>query len=160
MKIKLTQGKTALISYMDFIMLSSFHWTANKIGRKFYAKSSVKIHGKWSTVYMHSLIMGKREGLEIDHINHDGLDNRRSNLRFVTRSQNSLNNRLRITSTSKYKGVSFDKRYGKWMARFYFKGIKHYLGLHSTAEKAAKAYNDCAKIVAGEFANLNVIKGE
>ena len=93
----------------------------------------------------------------VDHINGNKSDNRISNLREATRSQNAMNQKLRVDSSSGYKGVTFDKRYKKWGARIKKNGVSYYLGSFDSPEKAAMAYNDATIDKYGEFAKLNII---
>jgi hypothetical protein len=95
--------------------------------------------------------------LEVDHINHNGLDNRRSNLRLATPSQNNANQRPRQDArlTSKYKGVYYDKSRGRWAATIHVDGRTRGLGRYDTEDAAAAAYDHAAAEVWGEFALLN-----
>lgn len=106
------------------------------------------------TLRLHHLVMGHPpDGKETDHINHNCLDNRRANLRFVTSSQNSMNSRLRINNTTGFKGVS-RKRNG-WGAQIQFNYKKRYLGTFKIKIEAARAYNQAAQKLFGEYAHLN-----
>ena len=99
-KIKLTQGKVALVDDGDFEWLSQWKWTYKNGG---YAYRSI---GSKGHIFLHRAIMKSPKNLEIDHINGNGLDNRRSNLRFATHKQNIRNQQKQKNRTSKYKGVS------------------------------------------------------
>lgn len=102
---------------------------------------------------MHNLIIGPPpHGLMIDHINRDGLDNRRSNLRFATRSQNNAN-RSAPLSASKFRGVRKHGR--KYRAEISVSSRKSYSKLYATAEEAARAFDEMATAAYGEFAVLN-----
>lgn len=110
-------------------------WKVNPEG---YAVRYTKHEG---TVRMHRQIMGLALGdpREVDHINHDPLDNRRHNLRIVERQQNQQNRRGgNRGSTSQYRGVTYDKRTGRWMATCTVNGHSHWLGRHGTEEQAAE----------------------
>lgn len=101
---------------------------------------------------MHRLLMDAGKGQQIDHANGDGLDNRRANLRFCTSSQNNWNSKPK--GNSPYKGIS-QRASGKWYAMI-CRDRKHYwLGMHDTPEEAARAYDEAAKRLHGEFARLN-----
>jgi AP2 domain/HNH endonuclease len=109
---------------------------------------------------MHRLILGlpqyRELKIDVDHINGDGLDNRRANLRIATRAQNLANSGSRQGS-SQYKGVSFCRQTGRWKAQITIGGQNHNLGRYSTEEEAAAVYNAAALEAWGEHAHLNVI---
>ena len=109
-KIKLTQGKVALIDDDDFVLVSKHRWHFSRRGRSFYAEASINSPKGQVTISMHILIMGRKSGSEIDHVNNNGLDNRRCNLRHVTFSQNQQNRRSNANGSSKFKGLSWCKR--------------------------------------------------
>lgn len=132
--------------------LSRHKWVAIPKGRGggFYAGRTA---GR-TTIYMHRQILDARSGQIVDHINGNGLDNRRSNLRFVTAGQNAANSAP--GGASGYRGV--EKHYGRkkpWRARIVKDGRPRYLGIFETAEAAARAYDAAAKEHYGEFARLN-----
>lgn len=97
--------------------------------------------------------------LQVDHINHNGLDNRRANLRNVTRIQNQRNQLPQIGGTSQYKGVCWDKANRKWMAQFTIRGRRYYLGRFISEIEAGKAYDRAARKHFGEFALCNFEEG-
>ncbi len=102
---------------------------------------------------MHRIIMNAPVGKQVDHINHNGLDNRKENLRLATPAQNQANQKLSKANTSGFKGVSFDKKKKKWAA--YIGKQSRNLGRFLDIRDAARAYNDAAKLAYGEFAKLN-----
>ncbi|NGM81239.1 HNH endonuclease [Paenibacillus sp. 7124] len=138
----------------DYGKLSSHKWCYD---RKGYAVRSAPVDGKWTSLYMHRQITECPEGLVVDHINRDGLDNRRDNLRVCRREDNARNNNGRSHNTSGYKGVTWHKQARKWAAQLTSKGVHYHLGLHATKESAARAYNAKAAELFGEFATLNEI---
>lgn len=152
-KIKLTQGKYALIDDEDWLVVSSKKWHANFNRKRFYAATTLK--GK--TIYMHQCILWCPNGMTVDHINGNGLDNRRSNLRIATNAQNARNQGLSKNNKSGYKGVILKKETGRWRARIRVDFKIIHLGYFSTSEEAAEAYNEAANKYHGIFAKLNKI---
>jgi hypothetical protein len=158
-KIKLTQGKFAIVDQEDYEKLNAHKWRAHSNHNiAFYAvrMTGYSINGKRKTIQMHREIMRPADDLFVDHINHDGLDNRKINLRIVTPAQNNYNCRKRKGEhSSKYKGVSLDKREKRWRADISYKCKRIHLGYFDNEEEAAKAYDEAAKELYGEYAVLN-----
>ena len=156
-EIPLTQGKVAIVDSDDFERLSKYNWFARKDGRlnrDFRAMRTKNYH----TISMARVIMNAPEGMLVDHINHDTLDNRKQNLRICTKGDNNRNNIIRKDNKSGYKGVSWNKKDRVWRAQIAVNGVQTYIGSFGTAEKAAEAYNKKAKELFGEFCVLNNIK--
>jgi hypothetical protein len=149
-KIKLTQGKYALVDDKDFEYLNSFKWRAAKDRYTYYAVRS----SKRKTMSMHRAIMEITSKLQTDHINGNGLDNRRKNLRVCTHQENVINSRKQKNNTSGYKGVGWEKRRKKWIARITKSGKNKYLGQFDTAKQAYAAYCEAAKELHKDFARL------
>jgi hypothetical protein len=103
---------------------------------------------------MHRVILNAPKGMEVDHINRDGLDNRKVNLRLATTTQNVCNRYWR-SKTSKYKGVHFDKSCGKYRTEITLNRKRIHVGKYDSEIEAAKAYDNAAKKYHGEFAYLN-----
>jgi hypothetical protein len=104
---------------------------------------------------MHREIMHAPDHLVVDHIDHDGLHNRKRNLRLCTFAENCRNTRRTAPSTSKYKGVHWRKRTKKWAAAIRFDNKTYHLGCFDTELDAGKAYDQAAKKYHGAFASLN-----
>lgn len=151
--IPLTRGKKTIIDDQDFDRISKYKWC---IHCDSYAVTS--INGK--IVMMHRFLLKTPEGFDTDHINGNKLDNRRSNLRIVTRSQNMANTRIRRSNKSGYKGVfyfKFGHRSKRWKAKIKVNYKMIDLGYFLTKEEAAKVYNLAAVKHFGEYALLNVL---
>lgn len=154
-EIKLTQNKIALVDDEDFDFLNQFKWFAHKVRHVYYADRDQDD----KTIRMHRVLLNITDkNIHVDHIDGNGLNNQKSNLRISSPKENNRNRRLNKNNSSGYKGVSFDKKSKKWVA--YIKiNYKHItLGRFDTKETAAKAYNDAALLYHKEFAKINVIK--
>lgn len=148
-QINLTRGKYAIVDDADFAYLSQWKWYCTSTG--YAARKEPRGHN----LYMHRLLANSPKGLETDHINGNKLDNRRSNLRPCTHSQNKGNEGLRSTNTSGYKGVTWHKQRQKWNAHITHNRKNHSLGLYATPEEASIAYNKEALKIFGNFAKPN-----
>ncbi|MGA2914903.1 MAG: AP2/ERF family transcription factor [Sedimentisphaerales bacterium] len=156
-KIELTKGKFAKVDPEDFDTLSKFSWFVSAGTHSFYAYRSISVFGKSRAIAMHRQVKNVFDPLVfIDHINHDGLDNRKANLRLATVSQNNCNRRRRPDAgRSKYRGIDYDKGINKWRARIRFKNERILLGYFDSEEDAAHTYDKAAILYHGEFAMLN-----
>jgi hypothetical protein len=148
--IPLTQGKFAIVDDEDFEMLSKFKWSATLYGKTFYAMRTA--HRMKMNIFLHQMIITAPDGMEIDHINRNGLDNRRRNLRICTRSQNLANQGLHSNNTSGLKGVSWCRQTRKWKAQISINHKHKNLGRFEDPEEAHAAYIKAAKKYFGEFA--------
>ena len=155
-EIPLTKGKTALIDDEDYHLVNQFKWYA--IVRR-SAKSErwyVETSNQGKHILMHRFILEIPSGLQCDHINGNGLDNRRCNLRIVTNTQNQMNtNKRKNKCSSRFKGVVWDKERRKWIAYITLNQKSHYLGRFSSEIEAAKVYDKAAKKHFREYAKLN-----
>ena len=161
-KIELTQGKSAIVDADDFDRVNEFKWQYNK-KRTGYARRIQHIGMKdgkriKKNIYMHRFIIGVEDSkVHVDHINHDTLDNRKSNLRLCTHVENMRNRKIQKGGSSKYKGVYkySDNRVKPFTAQITFNYKNIYLGYFATEREAAIAYNKAALHYFGEFALLN-----
>jgi hypothetical protein len=150
-------GYSAVVDDADFDLLSRFGWTLVRGGGKrqrLYAHANMKEGEKWQPVMMHRFLLQAPAGTQVDHRDNDGLNNRRSNLRLATGSQNRQNSASRIGS-SRFKGVSWHKAAGKWVAVIKTDRQQRYLGLFVNELDAARAYDAAARELFGEFALPN-----
>ena len=153
--ITLSKGYVALVDEEDYEDVSRFKWSACEKGHTVYARRSIRSGGKFYSIYLHRYLMSLScLGKHIDHIDGNGLNNRRENLRLCTNKENQRNRRS-LCGSSEYKGVAWHNRTKKWQARIKVDGVDVYLGVHEEEEAAARAYDKAAKKHFGEFANLN-----
>jgi hypothetical protein len=156
-EIPLTQGKVALVDDEDYEWLNQWKWCAYKNKNTFYAARHTKTeNGKQTMIRMHIEVIGKREGLITDHINGNGLENRRENLRHVTRRQNGQNRH--DERSSKHPGVSWYKRDKNWQATIQVNGKRKHLGYFSNEADAFRAYCSAVKSL-GESMLPEYMKG-
>lgn len=164
-KIQLTQGKHTVVDEEDYDYLNSFKWYAWKNKKRWYARRNKNvINGVHGAEVMHRVIFGVTDPkTQVDHIDHDGLNNQKSNLRLCSNAQNTLNQlkSYKKGNTSKYKGVHL-KVYKcgtkRWVSQIMINGEKVHLGCYASEIEAALAYNNSAKKHHGDFACLNSIK--
>lgn len=147
--ILLTRGKVAVVDAQDFARFGRFRWFASESspGRFYAARRSGP-----RFLYLHREILGVARGAQVDHEDRDGLNNRRSNLRAATQTQNNAN-QARRASQSGFKGV--------WPTKCGFAthirkaGVRYYVGHFKTADDAARAYDSAARSLFGRFARTN-----
>ena len=151
-KIKLTQGKYALVDDEDFDRVNQFKWWAIKSPSNNWRAVRQKNR---LNIYMHKFILGENSFKIIDHINGDSLDNRKSNLRYCSYSQNNMNSKIKSHNTTGHKGVSFVRRVNKYRVQIMCNKIRYNLGYFKDINDAAKAYNAKALELHGEFARVN-----
>lgn len=157
--VPISRGLRAIVDVFDLPLVNTFRWHAHRAKRTSYARGfRVGSSGQRIQIYMHRLLMNPGVA-EVDHRNGDGLDNRRENLRVCTRAQNSSNQRKQLNRTSPFKGVVRKRRaWGRfaWISQIKDGGKHRYLGTFASELEAARAYNDCARNLFGEFSNLNL----
>lgn len=152
--IPLTRGLFAQVDDEDYDYLMQWKWYALKNKNTFYAQRTITIKGKDLAEKMHRVIMKTSKEMEVDHMDHNGLNNQKTNLRNCTHVQNSQGRIMRKHS-SIYKGVLVYK--GKIFARITAYGTRINLGVCETEEQSARRYNAAAQYFHGEFAHLNQI---
>jgi hypothetical protein len=138
--IPLTQGKMTVVDAGDYDNLMQYHWYAIRGTRTWYAVRSAKNRSGRSMIQMHHEIIGHPpERMDTDHIDGNGLNNLRVNLRHVTRRENAQN-RHSDKKTSKYAGVSWESKRKKWSTHIYISGTHFNLGRYDKEEDARDAY--------------------
>lgn len=155
--IPLTKGKLALVDVDDMSRLTEHNWCATFKRGAWRAQRKVASGGTRTHIYMHREILCLRGPECVDHIDGNGLNNQKSNLRLCTNAQNRQNQKTPCTNTSGMKGVSWDKKKGRWRAHIGIYGQCKFLGYFGDTLAAGLAYNNAATVLYGEFARLNVI---
>lgn len=152
-EIPLGQGKVTIVDDEDYEELARHNWRAvpRIDGKGWYVGRNASIGGgKYQKVYMHRTILDAKPKQVSDHINGDGLDNRRANLRLCTHAENHANQRKKDGASSRFKGVTWSKKQKKWVARIHIS-----LGAYDNEEEAARAYDAKMKELYGEHARVN-----
>lgn len=152
--IPLTKGLVAVVSHED-LDLSLFTWTSHKANKTWYAKRG---NGSNGAIFLHRVVAEMvgldLEGKEVDHIDTDGLNCRRSNLRVAEHKENLRNTGIRSNNTSGFKGVTFSKAHGRWLAQIMVGYKNNFLGLFDTAEEAGLAYAEAVNLYHGDFGRI------
>jgi hypothetical protein len=149
--ITMTNGVRTIVDDDMHEMYGKYNWTQHTKG---FACRSMKMEGKWKTVFLHRLVMNVPQGKEVDHINGDRLDNKKSNLRICSREDNAKNRMKRYDSQQPFKGIRLRK--GRWEVNLQCDKKAYYLGRYNTAIEAAKVYDKYAKKYFGQFARFNL----
>jgi hypothetical protein len=150
--IPLTRGLVATVDESDFHHLSQWKWSVTKGRRTFYASRHEREGGRDRLVYMHRAILAPAAGELVDHVDGNGLNNTRANLRACTNAEN-MRNRAKF-GRCPFRGIYATPK-GSWVARIRVDGKTVHLGVHQTAEAAARAYDAAAVRLHGAFASLN-----
>lgn len=156
--IPLTKGLHAIVDDEDYDELSKHRW--HVAAHQYAARHTRNANGKRVYVLMHREIVNAPVGVEVDHENANGLDNRRQNLRIATHRQNMQHKRKQKGGRSQHKGVWWASREKRWVAEIRIDGKKRCLGYFRDETAAAQAYNNAACQHFGEFAWLNVVNKE
>jgi len=156
--IPLTQGRFAVIDAEDFPHISQYNWRCKLDGNTYYAYTTRSVKGRQRKIFMHRLILNAPRNKLVDHIDGNGLNNRKANLRLCNHKQNGWNRRPNSRGYSKYKGVSWHKGNKKWRAAIRKSYKLTHLGYFDSEIEAALAYDKKAKELFGEFAYLNFKK--
>lgn len=157
-QIALTQGKYAIVDASDFEHLNQWKWCYVSSG---YAmrRETVRLSDGTSRnryVLMHRQLMSPTDTEQIDHINRNRLDNRKSNLRIANQSENMANASLRKDNTSGFRGVYWFKPYKKWKVSISMGGKEHHIGYFCNKEDAINARKEAALRIHKEFANVTI----
>lgn len=154
--IPLTQGKAAFVSDEDYLALSMFKWHAAKGRTTWYAQRQERRNGKRVIIKMHSQILGFPD--LVDHADGNGLNNQRTNIRACTDPENSANrSKMAKETTSRFKGVAFHVRDGRYSATIGKDGRRYWIGSFDNEHDAAIHYNVAAQLFFGRFAKLNEV---
>lgn len=153
--VPLTKGFEAVIDTADVPLVGNYNWCAQVCREHVYAiRMSPRdpVTKKQTLIIMHRVLTDAPVGMDVDHRDRDGLNNRRSNLRVCTKSQNAFNRKRMSTNTSGVKGVSLDRASGKWTAYVCVDGVNSIVGRFKTLAEAKAARSGAAAMMHREFA--------
>lgn len=161
-ELPLTRGYVAIVDDDDYERVCMYKWRASVMKPQMdgmvnvYAMRTVTVSkGKETTEYLHRAILRAEKGTQVDHINRNGLDNRKNNLRICTNAENNRNRLPSPGGASKFKGVVWSKCWGKWRSTIRENGKKRHLGYFANEIDAANAYDVAAVRLFGEFSVTN-----
>lgn len=155
--ITLSKGKEAKIDAKDAIKVACYSWKANFSSCRWYAKRNMRIDGRSKSLSMARFIMNAPEGIQVDHINGDSLDNRKSNLRLCSHRENHYGARVRKPNfSSKFRGVYWTNRDKAWRARIMYNWKNIHIGSFVSEIEAAIARDFFSHMLHGEFAQINI----
>jgi hypothetical protein len=158
---KKARGRVAMVDDGDYELVAQYRWHVREAtypglrSNGPYAQTNVPVPGpvrRYRSLGMHTLITGWPL---VDHVDHDGLNDQRANLRVATPGQNNANSRPQANSSSPFKGVHWYKAGRIWRSTITVNGVKHYLGQFATEEDAARAHDAAARAAWGDYAHLN-----
>lgn len=150
--IPINRGRFVIVDDEDYDRMMERRWTA--VGPKGYAFRQTGPRASRKNVWMHRVICNPPEGMDVDHINMDRLDNRRENLRPATRSQNFFNKGKQSNNHSGHKGVFWEKSCDRWRVQIKANGIRRHIGVFRDIADAVAAYAKAAAEFHGEFARV------
>ncbi len=155
-----SSGTTQIVAVVDAAdaeLVAPFKWSLWQRGSMRYARTTVALgDGRYAKIWLHRMILGLNKGEPfVDHVDGNGLNCQRQNLRLATSSENNRNAQKRASASSRYKGVSWYARKSKWTARIKSGPTRKNLGYFATEEDAANAYDAAARENYGEFARFN-----
>jgi hypothetical protein len=155
-RIKLTRGKYAIVDPEDFERFNRYKWHCSQSNYAVRAATIKTEKGrKQVELFMHKVVCPPPQGLIVDHINRNRLDNRRANLRPATWTQNAWNRSKRSRQKTRYKGIRYQKDTKRWQVRLMIEGRRISFGCYNDEKEAAKAYDAAAKKHRGDYAVLN-----
>lgn len=156
LRITIETGETIIIDAEDEAKVRAHRWRFVRTGGKPGSRSGCYVMSA-GRIYLHRLIMGEPAGMLVDHRDRNTLDCRKDNLRVATRQQSARNRGPNSNAgrTSKYKGVCWEKKTGKWLASIYANGVLYRLGNFLSEEFAAGIYDDASHALHGEFGFRN-----
>lgn len=158
-EIPISGGRVAIVDDGDYALISRFKWSSKQCGNTVYAHRGYTENGRKTMVVMHRFLMGAKSSIQVDHVNGNGLDNRRENLRFATLQQNQFNQTKIPGCSSKFKGVHWNKKFRKFQASIRVHGHRKSLGYFRNDASGAKAYDQAAIKFYGQFARTNEMMG-
>lgn len=150
-EVPLSRGFVALIDAADAPLVAPFGWRAVTSEGHTYALRTL---GNGAVLYLHRFLMQPPPGFVVDHVDGNGLNNRRSNLRLATVAQNGMNSRRPVNNTTGFKGVTYAKARNQFFASIMADNHVYRLGYFKTAEEAHAAYRGAAKVLHGKFARF------
>ena len=157
LSVLVTPDKVAYVDAEDYDRVNRYKWSATKQRDTWCARSRRMVNGKTTQYLLHRIVLNAAPGIVVDHKNRNGLDCRKTNLRIATTSQNLQNRGKTVSNKSGFKGVTWRSWARKWGAEIKANGKRFWLGYYRNKKDAARAYNQKAIEVHGEFARLNEV---
>lgn len=154
-ELQLSQGKSCWVDSADYALIQDYRWRTLSTKGKFYVIGR-KIGSHWRSpnTLLHRFLTGATGAVDVDHIDGNGLNNSRVNMRICSRSLNMCNRTFQLNSKSKIKGVSWSTRNKGWQAHICLYGKREYLGTYKDKRQAQECYNKRAAILHGEFSKV------